>query len=73
MEKTIGLRKPWKRLPTRAPFVLHGLSADSDPLEPPWPELIVTCAARLPGRLSSVSTCLPSLSDCCAISLALRK
>jgi mitochondrial fission protein ELM1 len=46
VEKTIGLRQPWKRLPTWAPFVLHGLDAGSDPVGPPWPELIVTSGRK---------------------------
>lgn len=45
--KTIGLRVPWRWLPGNlCPGVLHGLTPGSDPVEPPWPELLITCGRR---------------------------
>lgn len=45
--KTIGLRSPWRWLPGHlCPGVLHGLTPDSDPVEPPWPELLISCGRR---------------------------
>ncbi len=41
-------RAPWRWLPGQVcPGVLeHGLSADSDPLTPPWPDLLISCGRR---------------------------
>ncbi|MFN2349323.1 MAG: mitochondrial fission ELM1 family protein [Thioalkalivibrio sp.] len=45
--KTIGLRAPWRWLPGHlCPGVLHGLTPGSDPIEPPWPELLISCGRR---------------------------
>ena len=47
-EKRVSVRPPWRFLPARAwikPFA--SLSGDSDPLAPPWPDLLIGC-----GRLS---------------------
>ena len=47
-EKRISVRPPWRFLPARAwinPFA--ALAHDSDPLAPPWPDLLIAC-----GRLS---------------------
>ncbi len=41
-------RAPWRWLPGQAcPGVLElGLGADSDPLTPPWPDLLISCGRR---------------------------
>lgn len=40
-------RKPWSWLPGHlCPGVLNGLTADSAPLTPPWPDLLITCGRR---------------------------
>lgn len=40
-------RKPWSWLPGHlCPGVLAGLTADSAPLTPPWPDLLITCGRR---------------------------
>lgn len=40
-------RKPWSWLPGHlCPGVLNGLTADSSPLTPPWPDLLITCGRR---------------------------
>jgi uncharacterized protein len=45
--KTIGLRAPWRWLPGHlCPGVFYGLTPDSDPVEPPWPRLLITCGRR---------------------------
>lgn len=45
--KAVGLRAPWRWLPGHlCPGVLHGLTPDSSPLAPPWPELLITCGRR---------------------------
>ena len=46
-EKTVGLRAPWRWLPPhRAPGALMGLDPYQDQVEPPWPDLVVTCGRR---------------------------
>jgi mitochondrial fission protein ELM1 len=45
-EKIVHFRPLWRRAPARTPFLLQGLAANSDPLEPPWPDLVVTCGRR---------------------------
>lgn len=46
--KTVHLRRPWHWLPGYCcPGVLRwGLTADSDSLAPPWPELLISCGRR---------------------------
>ncbi|MBB4659069.1 mitochondrial fission ELM1 family protein [Parvularcula dongshanensis] len=47
VEKRIAVRQPWDRLPRALwgdPFAR--LSASSDPLEPPWPDVLVACGRR---------------------------
>jgi len=40
-------RRPWSWLPGHlCPGVLNGLTADSAPLVPPWPDLLITCGRR---------------------------
>lgn len=47
VEKRIGLRPAWSRLPAGLlPMPLSALRPDSDPLAPPWPRLVVTCGRR---------------------------
>lgn len=47
VEKTVSLQAPWRWLPGHmAPGALSGVGASSDPLEPPWPELLITCGRR---------------------------
>lgn len=46
-ERIVHLRAPWRWLPGhRVPWAFMGLAADSDPLEPPWPDLLITCGRR---------------------------
>ncbi len=45
-EKVVHLKPLWRRAPARTPFLLSGLDAASDPLGPPWPDLVVTCGRR---------------------------
>ena len=47
VEKTLAIRQPWDRLPGWAwgdPF--RRLSAESDALAPPWPDVAVACGRR---------------------------
>ena len=48
VEKTVRTRPPWSWLPGhRCPGVLKGgLAPGSDPVAPPWPELLITCGRR---------------------------
>jgi len=45
-EKVVRLAPLWRRAPARTPFLLRGLAPGSDALEPPWPDLVVTCGRR---------------------------
>ena len=46
-QKSIRLRAPWSWLPGHlAPFALSGLSPNADVLNPPWPDLMITCGRR---------------------------
>ena len=48
--KTIGLRRPWRWLPAhRCPDVFSKLTADSDPVVPPWPDVLITSGRRSAG------------------------
>ena len=47
VEKVVAVRPPWRWLPARWPGVLTGVdSRAGDALEPPWPDIIVTCGRR---------------------------
>jgi mitochondrial fission protein ELM1 len=47
VEKIIHLRAPWTLFPGHlCPFPMMGLAPDSDPIEPPWPDLLITCGRR---------------------------
>jgi mitochondrial fission protein ELM1 len=47
IEKTVALRAPWSWFPAAlAPNALAGLARGSDPLGPPWPDVMVTCGRR---------------------------
>lgn len=47
IQKTVRLRAPWRWLPGNVcPGSLRGLDDHSDPLEPPWPDLLITCGRR---------------------------
>ena len=47
LEKTVNLKAPWRWLPGHlAPSALIGLNGESEPLTPPWPELLITCGRR---------------------------
>jgi mitochondrial fission protein ELM1 len=45
-EKVVALREPWARLPAGMPGLLLGLDPASDPLTPPWPDLVISCGRR---------------------------
>lgn len=50
IEKRIGIRRPWAWMPGGlVPTPLSAISADSDPVEPPWPALVVACGRRSIG------------------------
>lgn len=45
--KIVALRRPWRWMRGDfAPGLLHGLSASSDSLVPPWPEIVISCGRR---------------------------
>ena len=47
IEKVVAMRPPWRWLPARWPGVLNGVDAGAgDTLQPPWPDVIVTCGRR---------------------------
>ncbi len=47
LTRTSCPRKPWRWLPGHlCPGVLGGLTADSDLLQPPWPDLLISCGRR---------------------------
>jgi mitochondrial fission protein ELM1 len=47
VEKQIRLRPPWSWLPGHlCPFPLAGLDRAHDRLEPPWPDLLISCGRR---------------------------
>lgn len=55
-EKTIKARFPWNRLPARFwPLGIFGLeTGPSDPLNPPWPQLTISCGGRAVGPALAV-------------------
>jgi hypothetical protein len=47
VEKVVAMRRPWRWAPAGFPGVLNGVDpTQGDTLEPPWPDLIVTCGRR---------------------------
>ncbi|MFC3068802.1 mitochondrial fission ELM1 family protein [Phenylobacterium soli] len=47
VEKVVVMRPPWRWFPARWPGVLNGADAEAgDTLDPPWPDVIVTCGRR---------------------------
>lgn len=52
VEKIVTLKPLWRRIPAGAPFYLSGLAPSSDPITPPWPDLIVSCGRRA-GAISA--------------------
>lgn len=44
-EKVVLSRPPWRKAPSGR-LILRGLTADSDRIEPPWPDLIVSSGRR---------------------------
>ena len=47
IEKNVDLRAPWRYLPsTLCPLPLVGLTANSDHLATPWPDLVIGCGRR---------------------------
>jgi mitochondrial fission protein ELM1 len=47
VEKVVAVRRPWRWLPAGWPGVLAGVDrAAGDALDPPWPDLIVSCGRR---------------------------
>jgi mitochondrial fission protein ELM1 len=56
--KTITLRAPWCWLPARYwPKGVLGLDAASDPLMPPWPDLVISCGRKAIGPALTVKRC----------------
>lgn len=54
-EKTVQLRPPWRWLPPRFwPSGIMGLDANSDPLAPPWPDLVISCGRKSIGPALAV-------------------
>jgi uncharacterized protein len=54
-EKRIVLRRPWPWLPGGlVPMPLSALDSAGDPLEPPWPRLVVGCGRRSIGAALAV-------------------
>lgn len=48
--RRIGLRNPWRTATPYLPISLPlALTADSDRLEPPWPDLLITCGRQAVG------------------------
>ena len=45
VEKTVGLKAPWSMLPASR-LTLRGLDPARDRLEPPWPDLVVSCGRK---------------------------
>ncbi len=43
-DRVVRLRAPWSSLPANSRFLLVGM--DGDRLDPPWPDLIVTCGRK---------------------------
>ncbi len=55
VEKTIRLRAPWRWLPPRYwPPGTVGLDKSSDPLTPPWPDLVISCGRKAIGPALAV-------------------
>jgi len=56
VEKTVACRFPWNRLPAAYwPPGLFGLDRTaSDPLDPPWPRLTISCGGRAVGPALAV-------------------
>jgi hypothetical protein len=49
-EKTVRLQPPWRWLPPRYwPGGVMGLDKRSDPLMPPWPDLVISCGRKSIG------------------------
>ena len=47
VQKTVGIRRPWRALPMHwVPRPLAKLTPGSDPIEPPWPRLLISCGRR---------------------------
>ncbi len=45
--KRIALRAPWRWLPPALwPAPLSAVASDSDPLAPPWPDVLISCGRR---------------------------
>lgn len=50
VEKRIVLAKPWLWLPTRFwPHGVSGLGPGSDPVDPPYPDVVISCGRRAVG------------------------
>jgi hypothetical protein len=46
-ELVVDLRSPWRYLPgDLAPFARAVMTSGSDPLAPPWPDLLISCGRR---------------------------
>jgi mitochondrial fission protein ELM1 len=47
IEKTVDVRAPWSLAPTALwPLTLKGLDPSQDRLEPPWPDVVVSCGRK---------------------------
>ena len=54
-EKIIALRKPWAWLPANIwPSGTFGTSPQGDTLEPPWPDIIISCGRQSVGPARAV-------------------
>ncbi|MBI10396.1 MAG: hypothetical protein CMM55_12820 [Rhodospirillaceae bacterium] len=67
-EKTIRLRSPWRWVPPRLwPPGLMGLDPSSDPLAPPWPDLVISCGRKSIGPALAVKRASGGRSFCAHI------
>jgi uncharacterized protein len=54
-EKIIALRKPWRWLPANFwPSGTFGTSSEGDQLEPPWPDIVISCGRQSVGPARAV-------------------
>ena len=67
-QKTISLQAPWRWLPPRLwPPGVFGLDSSSDPLTPPWPDLVISCGRKSIGPALAVKRASGGRSFCAHI------